>query len=121
MSALVVGVNRLLPLPTINGLAGPVVLVIEDDNAVEPVLVPREAKHCPYHLCNASLLSKLNPAPPNTTSVGDTAQALLKKNEDEDMQIVENTSRKAADTAVAFTKLNPFFLKIMAYYGIIRI
>jgi hypothetical protein len=114
-------VNPLLPLPTIIGLAGPGVLGIEDDNAVEPVLVPREAKHCPYHLCNASLLSKLNPAPPNTTSVGDIAQALLKTDEEEeDMLIVENTIIKAADTAVAFTKLNPFF-ESMAWYRIIRI
>jgi hypothetical protein len=92
----------------------PVVMGIEDDNAVEPVLVPTEAKHWTYDLCNAPLLRKLNPPPPNATSVTDTAKALLEKEEEEDKLIVENIIRNAADTATAFTKLNPLSLEIRA-------
>jgi hypothetical protein len=87
----------------INGPIGPVV-AIEDEKAVEPVEVPREAKHWRYQPCSVPVLRKLNPPPPNATSVTDTARALLGKNE-EDKLIVENIIRKAPSIATVFTKL----------------
>jgi hypothetical protein len=63
------------------GINGPIdpVVATEAENAVEPVAVPREAKHWRYDLCSAPLLRKLNPPPPNATSVTDSAKALLEK------------------------------------------
>lgn len=87
-------------------------MAIEDDNAVEPVVVaPREVKHCAYHA--SQILRPVDPPPTSAPSVTDKANALLaEKEEDEDNLIAENINRKATDIATPFLKINPPFVKL---------
>ncbi len=84
-------------------------MAIEDDNTVEPVVAPREAKHCAYNV--SPLLRALEPPRTSATSVTDTANALLAE-KNEDNLIAENINRKATDIATPFLKINPPFVKL---------